>query len=391
MKQDLAQHDRFGVFGGRYVPETLVPALDELDTAFDAAIHDAGFVAELNDLLEHYVGRPSPLSTAPRLSEQVGSRIYLKREDMLHTGAHKINNTVGTGACRRMGKRRIIAETGAGQHGVATATGPVRAPVRRLHGGGRRGTAGLQRVSDATDRCIGRSGRSGSRTLKDAINEALRDWVTNVTRHVLRVRHGGGAASVPTIVRDFHAVIGGEAREQMLARRGGFRDCRGVRRRRQQRDGAVPGFLGDPGVEMVGVEAGGSGLASGEHAASLSAAAPASSTGAYSYLLQDAAARSSRPIRSRRGWTTPAWGRNTHTSRTPDAPATSPVTDQEAGSRLRLLCRPRGSSRPSSVARGRLGRIASWPVDHRRRGSPLHQRPRRQGCRAGQRLTAEQA
>src|SRR3954470_781261 len=204
---------RFGVFGGRYVPETLIPALDELDAAYDAAMRDPAFHGELDRLLNEYVGRPSPLSAAPRLSEEVGCAVYLKREDLNHTGAHKINNALGQALlAQRMGKRRIIAETGAGQHGVATATVCARFGLDCTV---YMGTEDMRRqeLNVFRMRLLGaevRGVESGSRTLKDAINEAMRDWVTNVrTTHYL-LGSVLGAHPYPTMVRDFHRVIGRE-------------------------------------------------------------------------------------------------------------------------------------------------------------------------------------
>src|SRR5712672_3909474 len=206
---------RFGAFGGRYVPETLIPALDELDSAFDKAIHDPDFQKELDRLLKEYVGRPSPLSTAPRLSDTVGCDVYLKREDLNHTGAHKINSALGQALlARRMGKRRIIAETGAGQHGVATAT------VCALLGFDcvvymgeedmRRQRLNVFRMRMLGAKVVGVA--NGSRTLKDAISEAMRDWVTNVHSTHYLLGSALGAHPYPVMVRDFHKIIGEETR-----------------------------------------------------------------------------------------------------------------------------------------------------------------------------------
>src|ERR671939_36639 len=214
---------RFGAFGGRYVPETLIPALDELEAAFDAAMADPAFTAELDTLLRNYVGRPSPLSDAPRLSATVRARVYLKREDLNHTGAHKINNTVGQALlARRMGKRRIIAETGAGQHGVATATVCARFGLECVVYMGeedmRRQALNVYRM-----RLMGATVvpvTSGTRTLKDATSEAIRDWVTTVNDSHYIIGSVVGPAPYPRMVRDFQAIIGREAREQMLERVG---------------------------------------------------------------------------------------------------------------------------------------------------------------------------
>jgi len=285
--------DRFGAFGGRYVPETLIPALEELDCAFDASLVDPEFLAEWNDLLTNYVGRPSPLSHAPRFSERIGAPVYLKREDLNHTGAHKINNTVGQALiARRMGKTRIIAETGAGQHGVATATICARFGLQCVVYMGaedmRRQELNVYRM-----RLMGASVvpvESGTRTLKDATTEAIRDWVTNVTDSHYIIGSVVGPAPYPRMVRHFQSVIGREAREQMLARAsrlprtvvacvGGGSNAIGI----------FSGFIGDAGVELVGVEAAGLGLDTGHHSASLARGTPGVLHGSLSYLLQDAA------------------------------------------------------------------------------------------------------
>ena len=215
--------DRFGEFGGRYVPETLIPALDELEAAYAVAQSDAGFRNELSTLLSTYVGRPSPLSDAPRLSERLGTQVYLKREDLNHTGAHKINNTVGQVLlARRMGKARIIAETGAGQHGVATATVCARYGLECVVYMGeedmRRQALNVFRMRLMGAEVIPVT--SGTRTLKDATTEAIRDWVTNVTDTHYIIGSVVGPAPYPRMVRDFQAIIGVEARAQMLERTG---------------------------------------------------------------------------------------------------------------------------------------------------------------------------
>jgi tryptophan synthase beta chain len=283
--------DRFGAFGGRYVPETLIPALDELEAAYDAARQDASFRAELDGLLGTYVGRPSPLSDAPRLSERVGAPIYLKREDLNHTGAHKINNTVGQVLlARRMGKRRVIAETGAGQHGVATATVCARFGLQCVVYMGEEDMR-RQELNVFRMRLMGADVvpvSAGTRTLKDATSEAIRDWVTNVTDSYYIIGSVVGPAPYPRIVRDFQAVIGKEAREQMLERTGRLPKsvvaCVGGGSNAM---GAFHAFIDDVGVELVGVEAAGAGLDTGRHAASLSRGTPGVLHGALSYLLQD--------------------------------------------------------------------------------------------------------
>ena len=283
--------DRFGIFGGRYVPETLIPALDELEVAYDAARADASFEAELRDLLTTYVGRPSPLSEAPRLSRRIGAPVYLKREDLNHTGAHKINNTVGQVLlARRMGKERIIAETGAGQHGVATATVCARFGLECVVYMGEEDMR-RQELNVFRMRLMGAAVVpvvTGTRTLKDATSDAIRDWVTNVTDSYYIIGSVVGPAPYPRIVRDFQAVIGKEAREQMLERTrrlpktvvacvGGGSNAMG----------AFHAFIDDADVELVGVEAAGAGLDTGRHSASLSRGTPGVLHGSLSYLLQD--------------------------------------------------------------------------------------------------------
>jgi tryptophan synthase beta chain len=217
------QQDRFGAFGGRYVPETLIPAIDALDRAYDEARADPAFIAELEQMLGTYVGRPSALSDAPRFSAHVGAQIWLKREDLNHTGAHKINNTVGQVLlARRMGKQRIIAETGAGQHGVATATVCARFGLECVVYMGeedmRRQELNVFRMRLMGATVVGVS--SGTRTLKDATTEAIRDWVTNVNDTYYIIGSVVGPAPYPRMVRDFQSVIGREARAQLLERTG---------------------------------------------------------------------------------------------------------------------------------------------------------------------------
>src|SRR4051812_11613660 len=283
--------DRFGAYGGRYVPETLIPALDELDAAYEAARRDASFKRDLDDMLTNYVGRPSPLSTAPRLSELVGTTVWLKREDLNHTGAHKINNTVGQVLlARRMGKKRIIAETGAGQHGVATATVCARYGLDCVV---YMGEEDMQRQSLNVFRMRLMGTRvvpvlSGTRTLKDATSEAIRDWVTNVTDSYYIIGSVVGPAPYPRMVRDFQSVIGREARAQMLETTGRLPSsvvaCVGGGSNAM---GIFHPFVGDASVELVGVEAAGKGLDTGEHSASLQRGVPGVLHGSLSYLLQD--------------------------------------------------------------------------------------------------------
>ena len=283
--------DRFGQFGGKYVPETLIPALDELEEAYATAQNDASFREELSTMLATYVGRPSPLSEAPRLSERVGARVLLKREDLNHTGAHKINNTVGQVLlARRMGKPRIIAETGAGQHGVATATVCARFGLECVVYMGeedmRRQSLNVfrMRLMGATVIPV----TSGTRTLKDATSEAIRDWVTNVNDTHYIIGSVVGPAPYPRMVRDFQAIIGVEARAQVLERTGALpRSVVACVGGGSNAMGIFHAFIPDAGVELIGVEAAGEGLESGRHSASLTCGTPGVLHGALSYLLQD--------------------------------------------------------------------------------------------------------
>ncbi|MDF1501533.1 tryptophan synthase subunit beta [Roseisolibacter sp. H3M3-2] len=287
-----AVSDRFGPFGGRYVPETLVPALDALDAEFDAAMADPAFRASADDMLRDYVGRPSRLTDAPRLSALVGAPVWLKREDLNHTGAHKINNTVGQVLlARRMGKRRIIAETGAGQHGVATATVCARFGLECVVYMGeedmRRQSLNVWRM-----RLMGASVvpvTSGTRTLKDATSEAIRDWVTNVETSHYIIGSVVGPAPYPRIVREFQAAIGREARAQLLERAGRLpRTVVACVGGGSNAMGIFVGFVDDAAVELIGVEAAGEGLDSGRHSASLTLGTPGVLHGSLSLLLQDA-------------------------------------------------------------------------------------------------------
>ena len=285
---------RFGPFGGRYVPETLMAALEELEQVYRAARRDKKFQQEFRDLLRHYAGRPTPLFFARRLTEQLGgARIYLKREDLLHTGAHKINNCLGQALLtRRMGKQRVIAETGAGQHGVATATVCALFGLQCVV---YMGTEDMRRqeLNVFRMRLLGaevRGVEAGSRTLKDAINEAMRDWVTNVrTTHYL-LGSVLGAHPYPEMVRDFHSVMGREARAQVRKQTGKLPAaviaCVGGG---SNAIGIFSAFIPDRGVRLIGVEAGGRGTRLGEHAARFHGGAPGVLQGTYSYVLQDAA------------------------------------------------------------------------------------------------------
>ena len=286
-------HGHFGPYGGRFVPEVLMTPLEELEKAYLAARLDPSFQEELADLLKNYAGRPTPLYFAKRLSENLGgAKIYIKREDLLHTGAHKINNCLGQILlARRMGKKRIIAETGAGQHGVATATVCALFGLQcRIYMGSedmRRQRLNVFRMRLLGAEVVGVTG--GSMTLKDAISEAMRDWVTNVNDTYYLLGSALGAHPYPLMVRDFHSCIGIEARQQMLDREGALPDtifaCVGGG---SNAIGVFHAFFGDPSVMLVGIEAGGRSMVLGEHAARMSGSKPGVLQGAYSYVLQDA-------------------------------------------------------------------------------------------------------
>jgi len=291
LSAERAVGGRFGPYGGRYVPETLVAALDDLAALYDAARTESAFWAEFDGLLAEFVGRPSPISVAPRFSDEVGAPVLLKREDLNHTGAHKINNTVGQALlARRMGKKRIIAETGAGQHGVATATVCARFGLECVVYMGAEDVA-RQALNVYRMRLLGATVipvESGTRTLKDATNEALRDWVTSVpTTHYI-IGSVVGPDPYPRMVRDFQSVIGREAREQLLERFGRLpRTVVACVGGGSNAIGIFTAFLDDD-VELVGVEAAGHGIATGHHSATLCAGSPGVLHGSLSYLLQDA-------------------------------------------------------------------------------------------------------
>ena len=287
------QRGRFGEFGGKFVPESLMAPLAELEQAYNEAQHDPAFKRELDELLRVYVGRPTSLYYVPRFSQLVapGVKVYLKREDLAHTGAHKINNALGQGLlAKRMGKKRIIAETGAGQHGVATATVCAMLGLDCIV---YMGAEDVQRQSLNVFRMklLGaevRAVESGSRTLKDAINEAIRDWVTNVETTYYVFGTVAGPHPYPLIVRDLQAVIGIEARAQILQLEGRLPDyaiaCVGGG---SNAIGLFHPFADDSEVQMIGVEAAGEGVETGKHAATLSTGHPGVLHGAYSYMLQN--------------------------------------------------------------------------------------------------------
>ena len=341
------ERGRFGEFGGRYVPETLMAPLEELEEAYRACREDPAFQVELDRVLRDFVGRPTPLTRAARLESRLGGiRLLLKREDLNHTGAHKINNTVGQALlARRMGKRRVIAETGAGQHGVATAT------VAALFGlectiymgeeDMRRQALNVYRMRLLGAELVGVA--SGSRTLKDAINEAMRDWVTHcrTTHYIL----GSvlGAHPYPMMVRDFQSVIGREARAQCLASEGRLPDllvaCVGGG---SNSLGLFHAFLDDPSVEMVGVEAGGEGMGSGRHAARFPGGSPGVLHGTMTYVLQDRDGNIARTHSISAGLDYPAVGPEHARLRELGRVRYEVATDDEALAAFHLLSRAEG-------------------------------------------------
>ncbi|HMA01820.1 MAG: tryptophan synthase subunit beta [Gemmatimonas sp.] len=361
--------NRFGAFGGRYVPETLIPALDELEAELAEAMADSDFVSELDSLLATYVGRPSPLSDAPRLSALVGAPVLLKREDLNHTGAHKINNTVAQALlARRMGKRRIIAETGAGQHGVATATICARFGLECVVYMGeedmRRQALNVFRMRLMGARVIPVS--SGTRTLKDATTEAIRDWVTNVTDSHYIIGSVVGPAPYPRMVREFQAVIGREARAQMLAQVGRLPAtvvaCVGGGSNAM---GIFHPFVDDAEVELIGVEAAGEGLDTDRHSASLSRGTPGVLHGARSYLLQDAAGQVHPAHSISAGLDYPGVGpEHSHLKDSGRATYVS-ITDDEALEGLVTLSRLEGIIPALETAHA-----IAWVVKERARWSP---------------------
>jgi len=337
----------FGPYGGRFVPEALVAALEALAAEFDAARADAGFCAELDRLLRTYAGRPTPLTDASRLSEHAGgARLLLKREDLAHTGSHKINNVLGQALLtRRMGKSRVIAETGAGQHGVATATACALLDLDCVVYMGEEDTR-RQALNVARMRLLGAEVvpvSAGSATLKDAINEAMRDWVANVEDTHYAVGSVVGPDPFPRMVRDFQRVIGEEARGQVLALAGRLPDavvaCVGGGSNAM---GIFSPFLDDGGVALVGVEAGGAGTATGRHAATLVCGRPGVLHGARSYLLQDADGQTLPTASISAGLDYPGVGPEHAWLRDSGRASYRAVTDAEAMEAFALVCRTEG-------------------------------------------------
>ena len=345
--ETAAAPGRYGDFGGQYIPETLMAAVDELDAAYRRVKADGEFQRRLAALLATYVGRPTPLYYAENLSRRLGgARIYLKREDLAHTGAHKINNALGQALlAQSMGKGRIIAETGAGQHGVAAATACAMLGLQCIVYMGaediRRQSLNVYRMRllEAEVRPV----ESGARTLKDAINEAIRDWVTNVeTTHYL-IGSAVGPHPYPEMVRDFQSVIGREARAQILEAAGRLPDyvlaCVGGG---SNAIGAFHPFLPDESVQLLGLEAGGKGLASGEHSATLTAGRPGVLHGAMSYLLQDADGQVSPAHSISAGLDYPGVGPEHSYLKDSGRARYREVTDPQALEAFHLLCQTEG-------------------------------------------------
>ena len=336
----------FGNFGGRFVPESLIAALDELDITYQSAKKDESFLSELAHLHKTYTGRPSIITEAPKFAATVGDiRVFLKREDLNHTGSHKINNVLGQALlAKRMGKKRIIAETGAGQHGVASATAAALLGLECVVYMGEVDTV-RQALNVARMRLLGAevvAVTTGSRTLKDAINEALRDWVANVGGTHYLLGTVAGPHPFPTMVRDFHSVIGTEARAQMLEQFGSLPDavvaCVGGG---SNAIGIFHAFLDDD-VRLVGMEAAGDGVATGRHAATLSAGRPGVLHGAMSYLLQDEDGQTLESHSISAGLDYPGVGPEHSWLKDIGRAEYIPVTDSEAMEALRTLSRTEG-------------------------------------------------
>ncbi|MFK5691047.1 tryptophan synthase subunit beta [Ornithinimicrobium sp. LYQ92] len=358
--------DRFGDFGGRYVPEALVAALDELDAARTAAMTDPDFLAELARLQRDYTGRPSLLTEVPRFAAHAGGpRIFLKREDLNHTGSHKINNVLGQALLAvRMGKRRVIAETGAGQHGVAAATAAALMGLECTVYMGKVDTE-RQALNVARMRLLGAevvAVPTGSATLKDAINEAMRDWVTNVGHTHYLLGTVTGPHPFPTMVRDFHAVIGEEAREQLLAATGRLPDavcaCVGGG---SNAIGIFHAFRDEPTVALWGFEAGGEGIDTGRHAARFSGGQPGVLHGAASYVLQDEDGQTLETHSVSAGLDYPSVGPEHAFLHDSGRAHYAPVTDQEAMDAFALLCRTEGIIPAIESAHGLAGALRLGP------------------------------
>ncbi|HTY27609.1 MAG TPA: tryptophan synthase subunit beta [Mycobacterium sp.] len=337
----------FGVFGGRYVAEALMAVIEEVTAAYEKARTDQEFLDRLDNLQTHYAGRPSPLYEATRLSEHVGgARIFLKREDLNHTGSHKINNVLGQALlAKQMGKTRVIAETGAGQHGVATATACALLGLKCVIYMGAVDTA-RQALNVARMRLLGAevvSVESGSKTLKDAINDAFRDWVTNADSTYYCFGTAAGPHPFPMMVRDFQRVIGMEARTQILAQAGRLPDavtaCVGGG---SNAIGIFHAFIDDPGVRLIGYEAAGDGVETGRHAATFTGGSPGAFQGSYSYLLQNEDGQTIESHSISAGLDYPGVGPEHAFLKDIGRTEYQPITDVEAMDAFRLLCRLEG-------------------------------------------------
>ncbi len=365
------ERGRFGDFGGKFVPETVMAALTELEDSYRAVQDDAGFAEQLDHLMTNYAGRPTALYYAENLSRHCGgARIYLKREDLAHTGAHKINNALGQCLlAQRMGKQRIIAETGAGQHGVATATVCAMLGLQCIVYMGSEDTV-RQALNVYRMRLLGAeviAVESGTRTLKDAINEAIRDWVTNVeTTHYL-IGSVVGPHPYPMLVRDFQSVIGREARHQILEMEGRLPDavvaCVGGG---SNAIGTFYEFIGDEDVRLIGVEAAGEGVETGRHSATLSAGRPGVLHGSLSYLLQDDNGQIQEAHSISAGLDYPGVGPEHSWLKATGRAQYLSITDDEALEGFRLLCRTEGiiPALESAHAIYHVGRMAAdMPAD----------------------------
>ncbi|AFC44226.1 MULTISPECIES: tryptophan synthase subunit beta [Mycobacterium] len=336
----------FGVYGGRYVAEALMAVIEEVTAAYEKERVNQDFLDTLDYLQAHYAGRPSPLYEAPRLSEQAGARIFLKREDLNHTGSHKINNVLGQALlAQRMGKKRVIAETGAGQHGVATATACALLGLECVIYMGAVDTE-RQALNVARMRLLGAtvvSVQSGSRTLKDAINEAFRDWVTNADNTFYCFGTAAGPHPFPAMVRDFQRIIGLEARAQIQAQAGRLPDavlaCIGGG---SNAIGIFHPFIDDPGVRLIGFEAAGDGVETGRHAATFSGGSPGAFQGSFSYLLQDEDGQTIESHSISAGLDYPGVGPEHAWLRESGRAEYRPITDSEAMEAFRTLCRTEG-------------------------------------------------
>lgn len=337
----------FGVFGGRYVPEALMAVIEEVTAAYEKARTDQEFLDRLDNLQTHYAGRPSPLYEAVRLGEHLGGvRVFLKREDLNHTGSHKINNVLGQALlAKQMGKTRVIAETGAGQHGVATATACALLGLECVIYMGAVDTA-RQALNVARMRLLGAevvSVESGSKTLKDAINDAFRDWVTNADNTYYCFGTAAGPHPFPTMVRDFQRIIGLEARVQMLAQAGRLPDvvaaCVGGG---SNAIGIFHPFIEDAAVRLVGFEAAGDGVETGRHAATFAGGTPGAFQGSYSYLLQDEDGQTVESHSISAGLDYPGVGPEHAFLKDLGRTEYRPITDTEAMDAFRLLCRLEG-------------------------------------------------